>query len=236
MRRKGSAGNQPTSGCALHEAKGWLPAGRVTSTTWPGARSTGVVGPSSIPFERWTSTLTLLSVVPVVFSTVPLKALAVESYDRTSRAPARTSSKVSPRANWVPDSSPPSSDSEPLLCSPDSEPLLCSPDSDPLPPSSDSEPLLCSPDSDPLPPSSDSEPLLCSPDSDPLPPSSDSELLLCSPDSDLLPDSPDSEPLLCSPDSEPPLQPMRARTRTRQAPQGSSRDSGFFPLASPRWE
>ena len=91
-----------------------------------------MVGPSSIPFERWTSTLTLLSVAFVVFSTVPVEALVAESYDRTKRAPARTSSKVSPRANWVPDSSPPSPFS-------DSESLLCSPDSDPLP---DSESLL----------------------------------------------------------------------------------------------
>ena len=52
-----------------------------------------MVGPSSIPFERWTSTLTLLSVALVVFSTVPVNALVAESYDRTSRAPARTSSK-----------------------------------------------------------------------------------------------------------------------------------------------
>ena len=71
--------SQPTSGWALHVVKGRLDARRVTGTTWPGDTSTGVVGPSSIPLERWTSTLTRLSVAPVVFSTVPVKALADES-------------------------------------------------------------------------------------------------------------------------------------------------------------
>ena len=136
------ARTQPTSGWALQEANVWLVAGRATSTIWPGVRSTGAVGPSSVPFERWTSTLTPLSVAPVVFSTLPTNTLASESYERTSRAPARTSSKVSPSANWVPDSSSPSPDSEPPLCSPDSEPPPCSPDS---------APSLCSPDSEPPP-------------------------------------------------------------------------------------
>ena len=44
---------------------------------------------------------------PVVFSTVPMKALAFDSYERITRAPFRTSSKVSLSPNCVPDSSAP---------------------------------------------------------------------------------------------------------------------------------
>ena len=117
--------SQPTSGWALQDLKGWLLAGRSMSCTWPGARSIGVVGPSSIPFERWTSTRTRVRVASVVFSTVPVKALAAESYVRIRRAPARTSSNVSPSAYCVPDSSPPSLDSAPSLCSPDSDSRRC---------------------------------------------------------------------------------------------------------------
>ena len=131
---RGAARNQPTSGWALQEVKGWPVAGRVMATTCPGARLTGVVGPNSVPFERWTSTLTRFSAASVVFSTVPMKALASESYDSTSRAPARTWSKVSSSPYWVADSSPsprsPDSDSSPPLCSPASEPLPCSSDSE----------------------------------------------------------------------------------------------------------
>ena len=49
------------------------------ATTSPGAKSTGVVGPSSTPFARWTSILTWLRTPLVVFSTVPVKALLAAS-------------------------------------------------------------------------------------------------------------------------------------------------------------
>ena len=46
-----------------------------TCNTSPGAMSTGTVGPSSVPFDRCTSTLTRVRTPLVVFSTVPLNEL-----------------------------------------------------------------------------------------------------------------------------------------------------------------
>ena len=69
----------PTSACGVHPVKDAAVEGRLMFITSPGARSTGVVGPSSVPLDRCISIRTLVSVLLVVFSTVPMKALDAES-------------------------------------------------------------------------------------------------------------------------------------------------------------
>ncbi len=107
--------------------------------TSPGARSIGVVGPSSVPFERWTSILTLVRVLLVVFSTVPTKALLAESKFMTSRAPPRTASKVwsGARVAALASSPPDAPDSLPSLPS-----LPSPPEPSPPEPCSPPEPSL----------------------------------------------------------------------------------------------
>jgi len=130
----------PTSAWAIQPVNDAAVDGRLIAITWPGARSTGEVGPSSVPFDRCTSTLTRVRVLFVVFSTVPVKALLAASKARISRAPARTASKVSsgarvaPLASSLPDapdspapSVPPSPPSPPLPCSPPDSPPVSLP-------------------------------------------------------------------------------------------------------------
>lgn len=67
------------SGWAIQPVKDSGVAGSLTSATWPGARSTGMVRPSSVPWEWLSSTLTWLRTAPVAFSTAPTKELLAGS-------------------------------------------------------------------------------------------------------------------------------------------------------------
>ncbi len=115
-----------TSGWAVQVSKASPSVANVTSVFCPDGTSVLGVGPSSVPVDRWTSTRTEHSVLAVVFSTVPTKEFDAASNFRTSLAPLRTTSHVSPRPMYTPDSSP-SSPSSPCSPSPPSPPSPCSP-------------------------------------------------------------------------------------------------------------